>query len=294
MKSKAGMALLQVLLIGGIISILALYISQTSLKQVNMAIKQQGYTQAQFKLHGAKNKILFELLTKERSPVAGVDKISSNWNFYNVPFEVEKDVFARIRDQAGLIDISTGPTEQLENLLVAQGLSRSRTQVIMQSLADWVDSDNLVKLNGAENEYYQSQSLLTPRNGALQSIQELLHVRGMDNALFDKIKNDVTIHGAAYFNPMSASHQVMSSLMDATIAQKVVEKREANNLTAEEFIQMSGLVETDGQYFNPSSLLRLELQYLNKEVRLKKSTLINVTPSLVLPFYVIENSWNGA
>jgi general secretion pathway protein K len=50
---------------------------------------------------------------------------------------------------------------------------------------DWRDSDDLHRLNGAENDYYRS---LTPpysaKNGPFDTVEDLLWVRGMSSDLF--------------------------------------------------------------------------------------------------------------
>jgi type II secretory pathway component PulK len=54
------------------------------------------------------------------------------------------------------------------------------TEDIADAILDWIDADNLPRAYGAEDSYYQGLSpSYQPRNGPLQSLSELLQVRGV-------------------------------------------------------------------------------------------------------------------
>ena len=94
---------------------------------------------------------------------------------------------------------------------------------------DWRDSDDLHRLNGAENKYYQL--LPNPyacKNAAFDSVEELLLVRGMRPELFDeKLKTIVTIipesHGtrtaSAQININAAPRRLLEALPQITSQQ---------------------------------------------------------------------------
>jgi general secretion pathway protein K len=66
---------------------------------------------------------------------------------------------------------------------------------IVDALIDWLDADNEVKGdNGAEDDYYKDLGY-KPKNGPLDSIGELLLVRGFDEDLLSKkgLKNYITV-----------------------------------------------------------------------------------------------------
>lgn len=56
---------------------------------------------------------------------------------------------------------------------------------IVDAVLDWRDEDDSLRVNGAENDYYQSlEPPYLPRNGPFQSLEELLLVRGVTEAMF--------------------------------------------------------------------------------------------------------------
>ena len=68
----------------------------------------------------------------------------------------------------------------LEELLKIEGM----TPDVAASIVDWRDEDNVVTPGGAEAEYYTSlQPPYVPRNGPLQTVRELLMVRGVSREL---------------------------------------------------------------------------------------------------------------
>ncbi len=59
------------------------------------------------------------------------------------------------------------------------------TDEITDAILDWKDADDLVRLNGAEKEYYASHhKSFVPANGRFKKITELLMVKGVNRAVF--------------------------------------------------------------------------------------------------------------
>ncbi|MGM0418306.1 MAG: general secretion pathway protein GspK [Thermodesulfobacteriota bacterium] len=75
---------------------------------------------------------------------------------------------------------------------------------IINPMLDWLDYDDdnaVTGLSGAEKPYYESENILTPRNGPMKSIEELSYVKGINDKLWDKVYNSgiaqkfLTVHG---------------------------------------------------------------------------------------------------
>jgi general secretion pathway protein K len=91
-----------------------------------------------------------------------------------------------VTDEAGKISINaltdtTGIV--LKNLLIqTAGTAPEQADIIVDSILDWKDEDNLHRLNGAEDEYYGAlPNPYTPRNAPFETVEELLLVRGMNS-----------------------------------------------------------------------------------------------------------------
>ena len=97
----------------------------------------------------------------------------------------DTEYYVRITDEGGKIDINKGNEILLRGLLSNMELEDEAADTIVDSILDWRDPDeDLVRLHGAENDYYMS--LPRPykaKNGDFDSLEELLLVKGMTSEL---------------------------------------------------------------------------------------------------------------
>ena len=97
-----------------------------------------------------------------------------------------------ISDEESRLNVNQASTNELAKL---QGM----TPDVAAAIIDWRDEDNEVTPGGAEAEYYSSlQPPYLPRNGPLQTVRELLMVRGISSELlFGKDADQNGLLGAA-------------------------------------------------------------------------------------------------
>jgi general secretion pathway protein K len=91
----------------------------------------------------------------------------------------------RVMSEAGKININLVSESTLRKIIGNFGLEGEERDAVVDSILDWRDADDFHRINGAENDYYQS--LKEPydcKNGNLDSIEELLLVRGMTPDLY--------------------------------------------------------------------------------------------------------------
>jgi len=101
-----------------------------------------------------------------------------------VPFRAGRFSY-RLSDEEGRLNLNT-PPDQIERLLQVLSLDKSERDVIVDSLQDWRDPNEDHRLNGAESEDYYLK-LPVPyrsRNANLESVAELLQIRGVTPRLF--------------------------------------------------------------------------------------------------------------
>src|SRR5579883_2002684 len=80
-------------------------------------------------------------------------------------------------DEESRLNINTASTDELSKLYLM-------TPDIVAAIVDWRDEDNAISPGGAESEYYLSlQPPYLPRNGPIQTLRELLMVRGITTDL---------------------------------------------------------------------------------------------------------------
>jgi general secretion pathway protein K len=94
---------------------------------------------------------------------------------------------------------------------------------VVDSILDWRDPDDFQRLNGAENDYYQSlKEPYNCKNGNLDSVEELLLVRGVTPDLF---------HGSKGINKEEGSNTDRAGLKDIFSIYALGEQIDVNSAT---------------------------------------------------------------
>jgi len=84
-------------------------------------------------------------------------------------------------NESGKIDLNVAEPRLLELFLRYRQLSLEQAGAVIASLEDWRDPDNLVRLNGAEQEYYMNlPEPYIPRNGRIEDPAEFFLLRGTE------------------------------------------------------------------------------------------------------------------
>jgi general secretion pathway protein K len=104
---------------------------------------------------------------------------------------------------------------------------------LCDSLADWIDSNDLPKPGGGEASFYQSRTPPYPaRNGLLLTLEELPLIKGFNGGVLDKIRPFVTIYAdygeGAYININTAPREVLLALdekMTDELADRIIDYR---------------------------------------------------------------------
>ncbi len=92
--------------------------------------------------------------------------------------EADPGEWVAVQDSRGLVNLDTRDSRRLIALLQRCGASDAQAPVLADTLADYIDGDNLKRLNGAEAFDYRAADLPPPRNAALLSRDELWRVKG--------------------------------------------------------------------------------------------------------------------
>jgi general secretion pathway protein K len=133
----------------------------------------------------------------------------------------EGTVDVRVSDEESKLPINRATPEQLKRLLDAVGLETFDADVIVDSIIDWIDGDDLHRLNGAESDYYLSLSPpYRAKNAPLDRVEELLLIRGVSPEIFygtpQTDKEDARPGVGEFFTTLS-SGQVNVNTASATV-----------------------------------------------------------------------------
>ncbi|HSJ03190.1 MAG TPA: hypothetical protein VK956_12090, partial [Verrucomicrobium sp.] len=115
------------------------------------------------------------------------------------------------------------------NLFILWKLSPEEANVAADSLADWVDTDDNLRSQGAESDYYQSKGFAEfPRQQGFTALEEMLLVRGMDAVERAKPdwRNYFSIYGDGVIDLNNAPAEILMAVTDS-------EESSAENLIRE-------------------------------------------------------------
>ena len=131
-----------------------------------------------------------QLILDQRSPTeAGFDALNQAWAT-NADLYVDQPLGegkynVTVIDEESKLPINKLSQDQLKRLMDVLGIDPSDGDVIVDSILDWIDQDDLHRLKGAENDYYESLS--TPyatKDGPLDRVEELLLIRGVTKEIY--------------------------------------------------------------------------------------------------------------
>ncbi len=93
----------------------------------------------------------------------------------------------RITDEEARLNLNAAPPDRVERLLQGLGLDKRVRDIINDSIQDWRDTNDEHRLNGAESDdhYLKLPLPYRARNANLDSINELLQIKGVTTAIFN-------------------------------------------------------------------------------------------------------------
>lgn len=144
---------------------------------------------------------------------------------------VNEQEWVQVQDLRGLLNLNRPDSERLPKLLRHCGANETEVPALSDALADYIDLDELKRINGAEAFEYRAAGLQEPRNAPLLSRSELWRVLG-----FAAIRTSwvaagcddlVTVHGDNAKNRNTAPKALL--LIDgisADVAEALIDARE--------------------------------------------------------------------
>lgn len=206
---QRGIALLVVLWILTILMVLVFSFSVMTRGETHGLLAFKEGMEKRFSAEAGINRGILEIIYRSVNQNQAVIFTGKEaWRLDGTPYDVQGGdggYRVRIMDETGKISLN-GLTDStgivLKNLLINQGMSPENADIIVDSILDWKDGDDLHRLNGAENDYYMSlPNPYKARNADFETLEELILVKGMTTEiLYGKgqkkgIINFLSVHG---------------------------------------------------------------------------------------------------
>ena len=185
--SETGIALILVLWVVTILAVAVLSFSLTTRSEARAMLAYKEGMENKFLAEAGLRRAILELFYRKNNPQQQV--LREGYEIFQCDGRPYTGELAdgryriRIEDESGKINLN-GLTDAngvvLKNLLMNRGVADDEANVIVDSILDWKDRDNIHRLSGAEDDYYQS--LPRPyraKNADFETLDELFRVRGL-------------------------------------------------------------------------------------------------------------------
>ena len=266
-----GIALVQVLLMVAIMMLIALQFSFTSRDQVSVSSDFKDRLQAELKLKTLQSEVLFNFFKHDPYDLSDATVGGYKWNLRGRPFSLGQGTEVSIQAASGLLSLSMAPEKYLFDVLRYEGVSTEKAEKIVDSIQDWVDTNNSTRTFGAESGYYASKGIPSARNGSFQHVSELAFINGVGHELAEKLEGVFTPYSSASFNPGLAPPNVVKAIFPQGISDQIIAAQQQSNFSEKVWRGIVGSREFDFVDIHPRSIFKVTLRATHNEVRLIKN-----------------------
>ena len=203
------------------------------------------------------------------------------------------DVYVRLKDSNGKISLTTPNMGALARL-IEKMTGRDSVSNQIDNFVDWIDPDNLVRVNGAEDFYYKGESRsFTARNYALQYQEEFGFIKDFGIELYGRLKPYLTMLPSSGFNPNTASGEVLKAYLDINedsrkaLQDYIAKKPVASNV---ELFSLTGRqidYNIEGVYFYPSLYMDAAIRVGRPRSLYSISAGLDITPKPYAPYGIL-------
>jgi len=204
------------------------------------------------------------------------------------------DVFVKIQDSNNAVSLVNPDLEVLRRLIVLEGGEAETADTIVDSYLDWVDADDLSRVNGAESWYYRAQSKpYAPRNFPVQYKDELALIRGFDAKLYARVEPYLTVLPSTGVNLNTADDVMLRAYLgiDQEALDKLKNYRAQRPLTSEtEVFAVTGKQmprDPEGIYFFPSPFFDITIKVGSPRSLYTMNVGVDTLPRATAPYNVI-------
>jgi len=284
--AQTGSVLVLALLVIATLTGLAVAYSGTARTEVSLAAFSRDHLRAEALARAGIEAALHAIAADEDLET---DHMEEGWGLFDgtsVPLDIPEEarLTVRIQDESGRFNLNRLRNEaggidedearRLERLFDILGLDR----VAYESLLDWLDADDIKRLDGAESFYYEGLKTPYPcANGPLLSPGQVRLVRGLEQAdslgenWGTNLLNRITVYATGGVNVNTAPAEVLESLdpdLDWNLAQAVLDQRmDEPFLSVEEVKEVPGMEEEVLERVRPLLTVKTSLFRIRSEAR---------------------------
>lgn len=233
-----GFVLVLTLWVMVIVAIAAGYFAERVARSVDLAQQSRQNTRAMIDMTGTRAEILYRFATTSMTEY-GLGRGNAAIDLDNRPYHGLGNTLIRLQDHRGLMNLNLADDDMLQRFLGLMGVPAEQRSHMVDTLRDFIDTDKLHRLNGAEEDEYLAQDLPPPPNNKLVTPWEARRIIGWRDAsqLWEngRLAELTTTSLSVGINPNTASAEILATLPGFTdeIAQAIIARRKLSPITQE-------------------------------------------------------------
>jgi len=287
MRRERGIALIQVLLIAGIIGMLMLQLGLTAREQVAMAKRLDDRATLQLKATSRESAILYSLLTEPmvRKPDSG-NPYAAAWNFAGEPFQVD-GVTLSIQDESGKWRVPLYGAREFAEVTMGLGVDPNRARRLGAQLMQIQGVSSRLSTVG------EDLGMEPPELGKGYPIQDLGELRllpDMDEDLFRHLRPLLTIYPTPGFNPLTAPPELLRAQLGDSRLQALRDARRSGTIDQISVMKLTGIEADEMTVFAPGPALLVRFSMEDGSSRIERETIFIVRPYQSEPLAVWQRS----
>jgi len=144
-----------------------------------------------------------------------------------------------ITDEKGKLNINIASVNQLRDIIRDTGVESTEADIVVDSIIDWRDANDLIMVNGAEEDYYRSlPEPYSSKDSRFDAVEELLLVRGVTPEIYygsiavggekedQGIKDYLTVWGSNEINLSTSYFKVLEAVFGLVAANNIMIQRD--------------------------------------------------------------------
>lgn len=231
------------------------------------ARRAQQHAQFLVDMETTRAEVLFRFATEKLTPYGIGLEAGHALRLDNRPYSGRGGDILRLQDNAGLMNLNLPDRLTWTSFLGQVGVPASAHDAMLDALQDYVDSDGLRRLNGAEAREYAARRMPPPRNDWIATPFEVRNIVGWRDqpALWKdgRFTQLVTASGLFGVNPNFAPLEVLASIPGVTreaAARVIAARREAPITSQPQWEALSGSRYLDFVFFPGTDSVRFTHQ----------------------------------
>jgi type II secretory pathway component PulK len=289
MSRERGIALIQVLLIAGIIGLLMMQLGLTAREQVARATRLDDRATLELAALSRETALIYTLLTEPW--VVNPDSANpyaAAWNFSGRPFTVDEITFT-LQDESGRLRVPLYGAAEFADVVAGLGVDRDRARRLGAQLMDLQGASASLAALGSD-----------PGNGSpepgrgypLQDLAELKLLPDMSEDLYLRLRPLLTLYPTPGFNPMTAPPELLRAQLSDSQLRGLADARDAGEVDMLALMKITGVQPDEMTVFSAGPALELGLRIERGDSRVERRSTIIVRPYQSVPVAIWQRSGN--